>query len=105
MNKEALIFCVQAAKKGDRQALEQLLLFAYGIVDYQCRKLLPTAQAQRIKSIFFETAIVRPGTTLSIILIRPESSCASLNSRYTLESRARIASRCGAQGSLAKQMW
>ena len=45
MNKEALIFCVQAAKKGDRQALEQLLLFAYGIVDYQCRKLLPTAQA------------------------------------------------------------
>ena len=45
MNKESLILCVQAAQKGDRQALEQLLLYAYGIVDYQCRKLLPTAQA------------------------------------------------------------
>ena len=45
MNKESLILCVQAAQKGDRQALEQLLLYAYGIVDYQCRKLLPTVQA------------------------------------------------------------
>ena len=50
MNKESLILCVQAAQKGDRQALEQLLLYAYGIVDYQCRKLLPTAPRMGIGS-------------------------------------------------------
>ena len=64
MNKEALIFCVQAAKKGDRQALEQLLLFAYGIVDYQCRKLLPTAQAADKMTAIVLKAVVSKLDTL-----------------------------------------
>lgn len=64
MNKEALIFCVQAAQKGDRQALEQLLLFAYGIVDYQCRKLLPTAQAADKMTAIVLKAVVSKLDTL-----------------------------------------
>ena len=63
MNREALIFCVQAAQKGDRQALEQLLLYAYGIVDYQCKKLLPTQQsADQMTIIALKTVVSKLNT-------------------------------------------
>lgn len=58
MNRESLVLCVQAAQKGDRQAMEQLLMYIYGIVDYQCRKLLPTAQsAEKMTAIVLKTVV------------------------------------------------
>lgn len=63
MNRETLTFCVQAAQKGDRQALEQLLLYAYGIVDYQCKKLLPTQQsADQMTVIALKTVVSKLNT-------------------------------------------
>ena len=63
MNKEGLIFCVQAAQKGDPQAMEQLLMYIYGMVEYQCKKLLPTAQsAEKMVPIVLKTVAAKLGT-------------------------------------------
>ena len=60
MNKEGLIFCVQGAQKGDPQAMEQLLMYISGMVEYQCKKLLPTPQsAEKMVPIVLKTVAAK----------------------------------------------
>ena len=63
MNKETLTQYVVRSQQGDRQALEQLLLYAYGLVEYQCRKLLPSAQAaDKMTAIVLKSVIAKLDT-------------------------------------------
>ena len=63
MNKETLTQYVVRAQRGDREAMEQLLVYAYGLVDYQCRKLLPSAQAaDKMTAIVLKAAVAKLDT-------------------------------------------
>ena len=63
MNKESLTQTVRLAQAGNREALEQLMVYAYGLVDYQCKKLLPSAQsADKMTAIVLKAAIAKLDT-------------------------------------------
>lgn len=63
MNKESLTQTVRLAQAGSREALEQLMVYAYGLVDYQCKKLLPSAQsADKMTAIVLKAAIAKLDT-------------------------------------------
>ena len=63
MNKESLTQTVRLAQAGNREALEQLMVYAYGLVDYQCRKLLPSAQsADKMTAVVLKAAIAKLDT-------------------------------------------
>ena len=63
MNKETLTQYVVRSQRGDPQALEQLLLYAYGLVDYQCGKLLPSRQAaDKMTLVVLKTAAAKLDT-------------------------------------------
>lgn len=63
VNKESLNEYVLRSQQGDMAALEELLLYAYGIVDYQCKKLLPTAQAaDKMTGIVLKTVVSKLDT-------------------------------------------
>lgn len=63
MNKETLTQYVVRAQRGDREAMEQLLVYSYGLVDYQCRKLLPSAQAaDKMTAIVLKAAVAKLDT-------------------------------------------
>lgn len=63
MNKESLTQAVRLAQAGNREAMEQLMVYAYGLVDYQCRKLLPSAQsADKMTAVVLKAAIAKLDT-------------------------------------------
>ena len=63
MNKETLTQYVVRSQHGDREAMEQLLVYSYGLVDYQCRKLLPSAQAaDKMTAIVLKAAVAKLDT-------------------------------------------
>lgn len=56
MNKDSLREYIFAAQRGDRQALVELLTYSWGIVHYQCGKLLPSRQsAEKMTTVVLKT--------------------------------------------------
>ena len=63
MNKESLIQAVRLAQTGNREAMERLMTYAYGLVDYQCKKLLPSPQsADKMTAVVLKAAIAKLDT-------------------------------------------
>lgn len=57
MNKQSLSEYIFAAQRGDREALVELLTYSWGIVSYQCAKLLPSRQsAEKMTTVVLKTA-------------------------------------------------
>ena len=60
MNKESLTQAVRLAQTGNREAMERLMTYAYGLVDYQCKKLLPSSQAaDKMTAVVLKAAIAK----------------------------------------------
>lgn len=56
MNKESLNEYIFAAQRGDREALVELLTYSWGVVSYQCGKLLPSRQsAEKMTTVVLKT--------------------------------------------------
>ena len=56
MNKDSLREYIFAAQRGDQQALVELLTYSWGIVHYQCGKLLPSKQsAEKMTTVVLKT--------------------------------------------------
>ena len=56
MNKDSLREYIFAAQRGDRKALVELLTYSWGIVHYQCGKLLPSRQsAEKMTTVVLKT--------------------------------------------------
>ena len=56
MNKDSMQEYIFAAQRGDRQALVELLTYSWGIVSYQCKKLLPSRQsAEKMTTVVLKT--------------------------------------------------
>lgn len=56
MNKDSMQEYIFAAQRGDRQALVELLTYSWGIVSYQCQKLLPSRQsAEKMTTVVLKT--------------------------------------------------
>ena len=63
MNKESLTQAVRLAQTGNREAMERLMTYAYGLVDYQCKKLLPSLQAaDKMTAVVLKAAIAKLDT-------------------------------------------
>ena len=63
MNKESLTQAVRLAQTGNREAMERLMTYAYGLVDYQCKKLLPSPQsADKMTAVVLKAAIAKLDT-------------------------------------------
>ena len=63
MNKESLTQAVRLAQTGNREAMERLMTYAYGLVDYQCKKLLPSSQAaDKMTAVVLKAAIAKLDT-------------------------------------------
>lgn len=63
MNKESLTQAVRLAQTGNREAMERLMTYAYGLVDYQCKKLLPSTQAaDKMTAVVLKAAIAKLDT-------------------------------------------
>ena len=63
MNKESLTQVVRLAQTGNREAMERLMTYAYGLVDYQCKKLLPSTQAaDKMTAVVLKAAIAKLDT-------------------------------------------
>lgn len=57
MNKQSLSEYIFAAQRGDQEALVELLTYSWGIVSYQCGKLLPSRQsAEKMTTVVLKTA-------------------------------------------------
>ena len=57
MNKQSLSEYIFAAQRGDQEALVELLTYSWGIVSYQCAKLLPSRQsAEKMTTVVLKTA-------------------------------------------------
>ena len=56
MNKDSMQEYIFAAQRGDQQALVELLTYSWGIVSYQCKKLLPSRQsAEKMTTVVLKT--------------------------------------------------
>ena len=56
MNKQSLNEYIFAAQRGDREALVELLTYSWGIVSYQCGKLLPSRQSgEKMTTVVLKT--------------------------------------------------
>ena len=56
MNKDSMQEYIFAAQRGDQQALVELLTCSWGIVSYQCKKLLPSRQsAEKMTTVVLKT--------------------------------------------------
>ncbi len=56
MNKQSLSEYIFAAQRGDQEALVELLTYSWGIVSYQCAKLLPSRQsAEKMTTVVLKT--------------------------------------------------
>ena len=56
MNKQSLNEYIFAAQRGDQEALVELLTYSWGMVSYQCRKLLPSRQsAEKMTTVVLKT--------------------------------------------------
>ena len=56
MNKDSLREYIFAAQRGDQQAIVELLTYSWGIVHYQCGKLLPSRQsAEKMTTVVLKT--------------------------------------------------
>lgn len=65
MNKDSMQEYIFAAQRGDQQALVELLTYSWGIVSYQCKKLLPSRQsAEKMTTVVLKTVAEKlPGLT------------------------------------------